>query len=249
MIRVAVSGAAGRMGREVVAAVLAEPDLRLSMAIDISRVGEDAGVVAGVDPCGGRVSGWPDTEALRRTADVLVDFTGPQSAAGNTLAALEAGVSPVVGTTGISADDLERIGAVADRGNIGAVIAPNFAIGAVLMMRFAELAAPLMSDVEIIELHHPGKLDAPSGTAKLTAERVQKALPQGARAPIPIHSVRLPGLVAHQEVIFGALGQTLTIRHDSMDRKSFMPGVILAIRRVRDLDGLVIGLDRLLGIS
>ncbi len=248
MIRVAISGAAGRMGREVAAAVLAESDMRLSAAIDRTHPGDDAGVLAGVGPCGIIISDWPDAQALRDAADVLVDFTGPHSAADNALRALEAGVSPVVGTTGISPDDLQRIADTAERRAIGALVAPNFAIGAVLMMRFAEQAAKYMPDVEIIELHHPAKLDAPSGTAKLTAQRVQAALPADARSPVPIHSVRLKGLVAHQEVIFGALGQTLTIRHDSLDRKSFMPGVLLAVRRVRELRGLVVGLDGVLDL-
>ena len=248
MIRVAVSGAAGRMGREVVAAVLAEDDLELSAAIDRVRIGEDAGLVAGCPACGVPIVDWPDTGTLSGMSDVLVDFTRPQSAAENAMAALTAGISPVIGTTGIAPEDLERLASEAARRKKGAIVAPNFALGAVLMMRFSELAAAFMPNVEIIELHHPAKLDAPSGTARLTAERIEKALPAGAVTPVPIHSVRLPGLVAHQEVIFGSIGQTLTIRHDSMDRKSFMPGVILAVRRVGSLDGLVVGLDRILGL-
>jgi 4-hydroxy-tetrahydrodipicolinate reductase len=236
------------MGREVVQAVLAAPDMALTLAIDTMHAGADAGVIAGTDSCGIVIAPWPATDTLGDSADVLVDFTTPASAAENALRAIAAGVSPVVGTTGISTDDLQRLEAEASRRSIGAVIAPNFAIGAVLMMHFAEMAARHMPDCEIIELHHPMKLDAPSGTAKLTAARIERARAEGSGQAVPIHSVRLPGLVAHQEVIFGAAGQTLSIRHDSMDRKSFMPGVLLAIRKVRALSGLVVGLDALLNL-
>lgn len=246
MIRVAVSGAAGRMGREVVRAVLEAPDLELTAALDTAQIGQDAGLTAGMPACGVPISPWPDTAALGATAEVLVDFTTPASVADNALRALEAGVAPVIGTTGLAHADVERIADAARRHGVGALIAPNFAIGAVLMMRFAETAARFMPDVEIIELHHPAKLDAPSGTAKLTAARIESARAEQRTGEVPIHSVRLPGLVAHQEVIFGDLGQTLSIRHDSFDRRSFMPGVLLAVRRVRTFQGLVVGLDALL---
>ncbi|MBM3495853.1 MAG: 4-hydroxy-tetrahydrodipicolinate reductase [Armatimonadetes bacterium] len=246
MIAVAVSGAAGRMGREVVGAVLGEPDMNLVAALDTRMTGADAGVLAGVEPCGVAVSDWNELSLAALGVEVLVDFTVPSTAAENALRALRDGVSPVVGTTGITQPDLERIASEATSRNVGAVVAPNFAIGAVLMMRFAEMAARYMPAVEIIEMHHPAKLDAPSGTAKLTAARVAEAIGMADPSALPIHSVRLPGLVAHQEVIFGALGQTLSIRHDSLDRKSFMPGVLVAIRRVRSLSGLVTGLDALL---
>ena len=169
-------------------------------------------------------------------ADVAVDFTRPEAVEGNVEAALEAGLPVVIGTTGF---DPERIAALARAHERPVFYAPNFAIGAVLMMRFSAQAAELMPHAEIVELHHDGKLDAPSGTAKATAE----LLPEGT----PIHSVRLPGLVAHQEVIFGGPGQTLTIRHDTTSRDAFVPGVLLALEKVRDLPpGLTVGLEALL---
>jgi 4-hydroxy-tetrahydrodipicolinate reductase len=220
MIRVAVSGAGGRMGSTTCAAVEAAEDLQLVARIDPSL---------GVELADGLREHRPD---------VLVDFSVPSSAVANIRTAVAAGVHVVVGTTGF---DLEEI-----RGLQGAnvFIAPNFAIGAVLMMMFAAQAARHMRSAEIIELHHDGKLDAPSGTAALTAQRMHEAVPE--RPAPPIHSVRLPGLVAHQEVILGDVGQTLTIRHDSLDRESFMPGVLLAVRRVGSLDEpLVVGLEQL----
>jgi 4-hydroxy-tetrahydrodipicolinate reductase len=176
-------------------------------------------------------------------ADVLVDFTTPSTVVENARAALAAGVHVVIGTTGFDPADLVARDAATAPANV--FIAPNFAIGAVLMMRFAAEAAEHMARAEIIELHHADKVDKPSGTAKLTAELMARAAPD--RPEIPIHSVRLPGLVAHQEVIFGDLGQTLTIRHDSTDRESFMPGVLLAIRRVGELtESPMVGLEQLL---
>ncbi|MBN1527741.1 MAG: 4-hydroxy-tetrahydrodipicolinate reductase [Thermoleophilaceae bacterium] len=171
-------------------------------------------------------------------ADVVVDFSRPDSALGNARACLEAGVHCVMGTTGATFEELRGVG----EGNL--FVAPNFAIGAVLMMQFARQAAAHMTESEIVELHHDGKLDAPSGTAKRTAELIRDG---GGNVHEPIHSVRLPGLVAHQEVIFGGLGETLSIRHDSISRESFMPGVLLAVRRVGRLDDSpVVGLENLL---
>jgi 4-hydroxy-tetrahydrodipicolinate reductase len=175
--------------------------------------------------------------------DVVVDFSVPESAAANASLCLGRGVHVVVGTTGITSEQLEGLRDAAGESDANCLIAPNFAIGAVLMMEAAKLAAPHMPDCEIVELHHDQKLDAPSGTAKRTAELIAAAT--GGAEP-PIHSVRLPGLVAHQEVIFGGLGQTLTIRHDSISRESFMPGVLLAVRKVGGLDGLVVGLENVL---
>jgi 4-hydroxy-tetrahydrodipicolinate reductase len=170
-------------------------------------------------------------------ADVLVDFTQPESALPNAREALAAGVHVVIGTTGFDLDDLAGLSGA------NVLVAPNFAIGAVLMMRFAAEAAALMPSAEIVELHHDKKLDAPSGTAARTA----KLMKDSSGNEVPIHSVRLPGLVAHQEVIFGGTGETLTIRHDALDRSSFMPGVLLAIRRVADLPtSPVVGLENLL---
>ena len=221
MIRVAVAGAAGRMGETVCAAVEDAEDMELTGRAD---------PILGVSV--------PD---VLDDADVLVDFTTPASALENALAALAAGVHVVIGTTGFDPAPLRA--AVAD-GRANAIVAPNFAIGAVLMMRFAAQAAPHMRAAEIIELHHDAKLDAPSGTAALTATMMAAA--SGSARP-PIHSVRLPGLIAHQEVIFGDVGQTLTIRHDTTGRESFMPGVLLAIRHVGQLEhSPVIGLESLL---
>jgi 4-hydroxy-tetrahydrodipicolinate reductase len=177
------------------------------------------------------------------TPDVVVDFSVPESVFENAALCLERGVHAVVGTTGIKPDQLERLESAARDSTANCLIAPNFAIGAVLMMQAARLVAPHMPDCEIVELHHDQKLDAPSGTAKRTAELIVEA--RSGSEP-PIHSIRLPGLVAHQEIIFGGLGQTLTIRHDSISRDSFMPGVLLAVRKVADLDGLVVGLEHVL---
>jgi 4-hydroxy-tetrahydrodipicolinate reductase len=177
-------------------------------------------------------------------AEVIVDFSTPEAAPGNVRESVAAGVHAVVGTTGFDLDALRREVESARTDGANAFVAPNFAIGAVLMMRFAEEAAAHMPEVEIVELHHDRKLDAPSGTAKRTAELVREA---GGNVHEPIHAVRLPGLVAHHEVILGGDGQTLTIRHDSIDRHSFMPGVLLAVRRVSELeDPFTVGLEHLL---
>jgi len=174
-------------------------------------------------------------------ADVVVDFTTPDTALANATACLEAGVHAVVGTTGF---DLDALRATAEASSANCFVAPNFAIGAVLLMEVAQAIAPHMPECEIVELHHDKKLDAPSGTAKRTAELISAA---GGHVHEPIHSVRLPGLVAHQEVIFGGTGQTLSIRHDSIDRRSFMPGVLLAVRKVTGLpDRFTVGLEKLL---
>jgi 4-hydroxy-tetrahydrodipicolinate reductase len=269
-IRVAVSGAAGRMGREVVRAVAEADGMTLVAAVDYQEEGRDAGALAGIPHLGISIVADLD-EALRQSQPhVMVDFTVPDGVMGNLRLALAYGVSPVVGTTGLSPDDLEQIDRTAREKGIGAFVAPNFAIGAVLLMEFAAQAARYMPDVEIIELHHEKKLDSPSGTALLTAKKIAEARREAQAAPqptpsgtvekakgargardeatgdVPVHSVRLPGFVAHQEVIFGGLGQILTLRHDSLDRRSFMPGVVLAIRKVRSLQGLVVGLEMLL---
>ena len=218
-IRVAVAGAAGRMGQTVCRAVEGAEDLELTGRADPAL-------------------NTPVADVLE-SADVLVDFTVPTSAVANAREAVAAGVHVVIGTTGFDPADLEGVSGA----NI--FIAPNFAIGAVLMMQFAVQAARHMAKAEIIELHHDRKVDAPSGTAARTAALIAEAS-AGGNTP-PIHSVRLPGLVAHQEVIFGDVGQTLTIRHDSIDRESFMPGVLLAVRRVGGLtESPVVGLEHLL---
>ncbi|MEA2229695.1 MAG: 4-hydroxy-tetrahydrodipicolinate reductase [Solirubrobacteraceae bacterium] len=216
MIRVGVAGAAGRVGTAVCEAVEAADDLQLA-----GRADPALGVAL--------------TDILG-DCDVVVDFTTPDTALENARACVRAGVHAVIGTTGWDPTPLREFG---PHPPANVFIAPNFAIGAVLMMRFAAEASKYMAKAEIIELHRDGKLDAPSGTAARTAELMD--------GEVPIHSVRLPGLVAHQEVILGDVGQTLTIRHDSTDRTSFMPGVLLAIRRVGDLpDSPVVGLEHLL---
>ena len=264
-IRVAVSAAAGRMGRAVVRAVAREPDMLLVAALGRSRgVGRDAGEMAGVPPMGVTVSA--DLAAVfAASPDVVVEFAPGPPAAAHARAALERGVRPVVGSTGIEMEEIDRLRALAADRRVGAVIAPNFAIGAVLMMEFARMAARFFPHVEVIELHHDRKRDAPSGTAQKTARLiaevrgdppapavVEEEMVPGARggvvAGVRVHSVRLPGLGAHQEVIFGAPGQTMTLRHDSLSEESFMPGLLLAIRRVRDLEGLAYGLEHLLGL-
>jgi 4-hydroxy-tetrahydrodipicolinate reductase len=224
-IRVAVSGAAGRMGQTVCEAVDGAPDLEL---------------VARADP---ELGNALDTVISEQRPDVVVDFTVPDSAFPNARLCLERDVHVVVGTTGITEDQFDELRKLAHGSKANCFVAPNFAIGAVLMMEASKLAAPHMPDCEIVELHHAQKLDAPSGTAKRTAKLITEA---GGRDEPPIHSVRLPGHVAHQIVIFGGQGETLTIRHDSLSRESFMPGVLLAVRRVAELDGLVVGLEALL---
>jgi 4-hydroxy-tetrahydrodipicolinate reductase len=219
--RVAVAGAAGRMGQAVCEAVEGAGDMTLS-----GRADPALGV---------------ELSDLLGEADVVVDFTVPETALGNVRACLEAGVHAVVGTTGF---DLEAARSAAEASSANCFVAPNFAIGAVLLMEVAQKIAPHMPECEVIELHHDRKLDAPSGTAKRTQELIDAA---GGSVHQPIHSVRLPGLVAHQEVIFGGEGQTLALRHDSIDRSSFMPGVLLAVRRVAGLpDRFTVGLEKLL---
>jgi 4-hydroxy-tetrahydrodipicolinate reductase len=246
IIRVAVAGANGRMGQEVVKMLGQDQELEYVGALDTR--GDDSAVRL-------------QFEKLR--ANVLVDFTTPHSVYRNMNLCLQHGVRPVVGTTGLSPEQLNELTQRFKEAELGAIIAPNFAIGAILCMKFAAMAAKYMPHVEIIELHHDRKLDAPSGTALKTAEMiaaVRSELKQGhpeETETIPgakgaeyhgfrIHSVRLPGMVAHQEVIFGATGQTLSIRHDSINRESFMPGVNMAIKAVMNLSELIYGLEHLI---
>ena len=260
MIRVMVSGALGRMGTEVIKAVDGASDMEF---------------VAGFDPfaCDGAVAGQAGASvfktldaALSSTdIDVMVDFSRPDAAEANLRMALARGVNCVLGTTGLSEEKLAEIHSESAADGASLFCAPNFTTGAVLMMLFAQQAAKYFPDAEIIEMHHDGKKDAPSGTAVRTARMISEARDFGMTAPgsetelegmegargalvadVPVHSVRTAGYVAHQEVIFGSAGQTLTIRHDSIDRSSYMPGVLLAIRSVGDIDGLVIGLEKLM---
>ena len=240
-MRVAVLGARGRVGSEVVRGVEAAPDLSLAAAVDAG------------DPL--------DLSA----ADVAVDFTHPDAVMGNVRACIDAGVHAVVGTTGWTAERLEEVrGWLAGTG-LGVLVAPNFGIAAVLMMRFAAQAAPFFDSVEIVELHHPGKADAPSGTARRTAELVAQA--RRDRPPMPdattqaldgargadvdgvrVHAVRLAGLVAHQEVLLGGEGESLTLRHDTSSRSAFVPGVLLGVRSIAQRPGLTVGLEHLLDL-
>ncbi|MEW5946221.1 MAG: 4-hydroxy-tetrahydrodipicolinate reductase [bacterium] len=263
-IRVLVSGACGRMGREVVRAVAAEKDMAVAGGVDVAGEGRDVGEQAGA----GRL-GVPVTsdlkEALSAAApDVVVDFTTAAGFEGRAMEILRRNCRLVAGTTGIPEPALEKIRKTSERRGLGVIVAPNFAVGAVLMMNFARQAARFLPDVEIVELHHDRKADAPSGTALYTAGLVNGALrgAPGAKDPtktlklkgcrggragrVTVHSVRLPGFLAHQEVIFGGPGQTLTIRHDTTSREAFMPGVLFAVRAVVKLDRFVYGLENLM---
>ena len=246
MTRVGVLGSRGRMGAEVCRVVAADPDLELVAAIDLG-----------------------DDRATAEAAQVIVDFTHPDVVMDNLSWCIDHGIHAVVGTTGFTDERFDLLRTrLAEHDGVGVVIAPNFSIGAVLMMRFAEQAAAFYESAEIIELHHPGKADAPSGTAASTARRIAAARtaaaipapPDATRHELPgargaqvdgirVHGVRLRGLVAHQEVLFGAEGETLTIRHDSLDRVSFMPGVLAAIRAVSGKPGLTVGIESILGIG
>ncbi len=254
MIRVAVCGCAGRMGSTVVAAVDAADDMEVACGIDPAGAEYEFPVYESVD------------QALEgSTFDVMVDFTAPGAVAGNVAAALPIGVDCVVGTTGLSVEVLEEL---AERAAPGTCLfyAPNFTTGAVLMMQFAKAAAPYFPEAEVFEYHHANKLDAPSGTAVRTAQIISEARGfdsiapgketeiegcEGARGAlvsgVPVHSARSMGFVANQEVVFGSLGQTLSIKHVSWDRESYMPGVLLGIRSVKKLSGLVIGLEQVMG--
>lgn len=261
-IRVGVFGAAGRMGQTVCQAVVEDPELELVAAVDPHHAGLDLRQVTGIDL---DLSISSSAESFGETdVEVAIDFTDAHAARENLTWCAAHGVHAVVGTTGLTQGDLDRVRKIFVTSNC--VIAPNFAIGAVLMMRFAEMAAPFFETAEIIELHHDAKKDAPSGTAMLTLARMAEASSdwtvdpttdvvlagaRGANGPggIHVHSVRLRGLVAHQEVLLGTTGQSLSIRHDSYDRSSFMPGVVLATKAVADRPGLTVGLDALLGIE
>jgi len=247
-IRVAVLGAAGRMGSTVVRAVQEAPDLELVAAVDAH---EDLSAV------------------VEAGAQVAVDFTVPSATEGNVHALVDAGVHLVVGTTGWDDDSLARVrDHLADRPGVGVLVAPNFALGAVLAMAFAARAARWFESVEVIELHHPDKVDAPSGTARHTASAIAATRAAAGLGPVPdattqtldgargadvegvrVHSVRLRGLVAHEEILLGNAGEQLSIRHDSFDRVSFMPGVLLAVRQVGSRPGLTVGLEQLLDLA
>ena len=261
-IRVVVMGAAGRMGSTVCRAVLDAPDMELVAVVDPPHEGEpldDFGITGT-----GLTLGQVGPSLKKAEPEVAVDFTNVDGVRSNSRWCALNGVHCVIGTTGLTAGDMQDLSGLFDGERANALVAPNFAIGAVLMMHLAAIAAPWFESTEIIELHHDKKIDAPSGTAMLTAQRIAEASTEWAPDPtekyvldgarggegpggIPIHSVRLRGLVAHEEVLFGTTGQSLTIRHDSYDRTSFMPGVLLAVREVLKRPGLTIGLESLLG--
>lgn len=262
-IRVAVAGAGGRMGREVVKMVLEEEQFELVAAVDRSTGAVDAASLVGKPNCGVMVSDDLERAFMDTKPDVVVDFTTPQSVFGNTRLAIEHHVRPVVGATGLSAEQIEQLQQLCAQKQLGGLIAPNFSIGAILMMRFAQQAAKHLPNVEIIEYHGDQKLDAPSGTAMKTAELISEVRAEhrqgnpneeetieGSRGGyyngFRIHSVRLPGVFAQQEVIFGGSGQTLKIRHDSYERAGYMPGVKVAVQKVMELNELIYGFEHMI---
>ncbi|TVP84626.1 MAG: 4-hydroxy-tetrahydrodipicolinate reductase [Alkalicoccus sp.] len=260
MISIVIAGPRGNMGREAVKMVMNEEHFALKAVVDHRYDGISMKEAEGMEALDIPVYKEIDTCFMKHKPDVLIDLTNPETGKVHLRKALEHGVRPVIGTTGFTEDDIKELSSAAEKKKLGAVIAPNFAIGAILLMKLSRMAARYMDDVEIIEQHHDRKLDAPSGTAMKTAQmisEVRKEKQQGhpeeteawehARGAeyegMRVHSVRLPGRVAHQEVIFGGEGQTLTLRHDSLNRTSFMPGVRLAVEKVMETTGLVYGLD------
>ncbi|MFB5675587.1 4-hydroxy-tetrahydrodipicolinate reductase [Paenibacillus terreus] len=259
-IRVAVVGAGGRMGREVLKLVLQDEGLELAAAVNRSHTGVDAGLLVGLPEAGVNITGDLERTLRESQPDVMVDFTAPQSAYAHTALAIELGVRPVMGTTGFTPEQIEELDKQCQLRGIGGLIAPNFSIGVILMMKFAAQAAKFFPHLEIIETHGDHKLDAPSGTAIKTAELIaqnreelrqgnpaEEETIEGARGGyyqgFRIHSLRLPGVFAQQEVIFGGFGQSLKIRHDSYERAGYMPGVKLAIEKVMGHTGLVYGFE------
>lgn len=262
-IRIAVQGAKGKMGQEVIGAVMRSSDMELVGAIDKKSGGDYLALPEG----NGQVPFGPDVRAIliKSKPQVLVDFSLAEAAISAARVAAELGVNLVIGTTGLTQDNIQEIEGLCNENNIGAVVAPNFALGAVVMMHLAKIASKYFDYAEIVEMHHENKKDAPSGTALTTARAMLEAKGKPFKYPptekqtlagtrggenggIAIHSMRVQGLNAHQEIVFGDLGQTLTIRHDSINRESFMPGVLTAIREVVKRKGLIYGLDKLLGL-
>ncbi|MFK3958745.1 4-hydroxy-tetrahydrodipicolinate reductase [Guptibacillus hwajinpoensis] len=262
-VKIVIAGPRGNMGSEAVKLVDRTGHFTLTAVIDSKQTGQTVADIEGLPSLDAPVYTDLDKCLSEVECDVLIDLTTPEYGKKHMEIAFNHGVRPVVGTTGFSNDDVEELSRVAEQKELGAIIAPNFAIGAVLMMKFASMAAKYFDDVEIIEQHHDRKLDAPSGTAVKTAKMISEVRDakkqghederedlEGARGAdyegMRIHSVRLPGLVAHQEVLFGGEGQTLKIRHDSMNRASFMPGVQLAVETVLKIDQLVYGLENIM---
>jgi 4-hydroxy-tetrahydrodipicolinate reductase len=261
--RVIVTGVLGKMGLETVKAVSLDEDLQLVGLVDIRGRGEKLSHLSQLQDIDLKVENDLDQVIEKTRPQVMIDFTNPQAVFNNTRTALKNKITCVVGTTGLNEVELRQLEKLAVDNKVGLAIIPNFAIGAVLMMKFSREAARYFPDVEIIELHHDQKMDAPSGTAIKTAELINESrtsrVPRNVREfekiagcrggnldQVRIHSIRLPGLVAHQEVIFGGSGQTLKIRHDSIDRAGFMPGVLMAVKKMIDRQGLVYGMENLL---
>lgn len=264
-IHIVVAGATGRMGQETIKMIHQEEHLKLTGAVARSYKGEDVGLAIGLNEIGVPLTNSLEEALDLGQPDVMIDLTTPEAVKKHMELAIQSGVRPVVGTSGLSEESIQELDHQCQERELGGIIAPNFAIGAVLMMVFASKAAQYLPDVEIIEMHHDQKLDAPSGTAMKTAELIsqkrderkqghidEKEVLEGARGGyrdgFRIHSVRLPGLVAHQEVLFGGAGQLLTLRHDSMNRQSFMPGVKLAVEKVMELKRLVYGLENVMDL-
>lgn len=263
-IRVFVAGACGKMGMQTASTILKQEDMELIGVSDIQKKGSEYGTVLGLSPLGISVRGsFSSEDLIDLKADILVDFTNPKSVLTNAKEAIRARVIPVIGATGLDEKEIVELRDLAQERKVGVFIAPNFSLGAILMMKLARETAKYFSHVDIIEAHHDNKLDAPSGTALKTAEmisQIRKPVVQGhpneyEKIPgsrggdfngIRIHSVRLPGMLAHQEVIFGGLGQTLTIRHDAYSREAYMPGVMLAIRKAYKMTDFIIGLENFL---
>jgi 4-hydroxy-tetrahydrodipicolinate reductase len=234
------------MGQIISRGLLASADFELCSGVDVTRIGDDLGSVLQIGHLGVPISNNLQKALEDSKADVAIDFTTPHTVVSNVARCLQEKVPVLVGTTGISTEDIDKLQTLAKQTGTPVLVVPNFAIGALLMMEFAQKAAKYMPHVEIVELHHPQKLDKPSGTAKRTRELILKTLkkdPVDHPELAPIHSVRLPGFVAHQEVIFGDIGQSLSIRHDSFQRESFMPGVLLGLKQLPHVKGLKIGLD------
>lgn len=262
MITLVVAGACGKMGKAMLEKLAVEEDIAVIAAVDTTNIGNKLSTLVPTHKFENVII-EDNLEAviLKNKPQILLDFTTPKVVYNNIMTALQHGVSPVVGTTGLSEGQINDITHLAAEKKVGAFIAPNFAIGAILLMGFAAQAAKYFPSVEVIELHHDQKLDAPSGTALKTIqamkpyvnntyEKEEIEIVPGSRGGnyngVRVHSVRLPGFVAHEEVIFGALGQTLTLRHDSISRESFYPGVVLAVRKVLTYSGLKIGLETIL---
>lgn len=263
-IRIFVAGACGKMGSETVRTILNQDDMEIVGVSDIQNQGTDISLLLGIEPLGMEIIGTLEIETLKTLeVDILVDFTNPQSVFANAKTAIRAGVVPVIGATGLDDHEISELEEMSKEFKVGVFIAPNFALGAILMMKFAQETAKYFKHVDIIEYHHDQKLDAPSGTALITADmisKVRKPMIQGhpnefekiagSRGGdingLRVHSIRLPGMIAHQEVIFGGFGQTLTIRHDAYTRETYMPGVMLAIRKAYKMSGLIVGLENFL---